>query len=56
MSFDEFDRQLKVLHSFNPESKSFDDAYPEMIKVEAILYGIDDKNCLIWCVFASSKV
>ena len=44
MSFDEFDRQLKVLHSFNPESKSFDDAYPEMIKVEAILYGIDDKK------------
>lgn len=44
MSFDEFDRQLKVLHSFNPESKSFDDAYHEMIKVEAVLYGVDYKK------------
>ena len=44
MSFDEFDRQLKMLHSFDNEGKSFDDAYPEMIKVEAVLYGVDDKK------------
>ena len=44
MSFDEFDRQLKVLHSFNPESKSFDDVYHEMIEIEAVLYGVDDKK------------
>jgi hypothetical protein len=44
MSFDEFDRQLKMLHSFDNEGKSFDDAYPEMIEIEAVLYGVDDKK------------
>lgn len=44
MKFEEFNRQLKLLQSFNPESKSFDDAYPEMIGVEALLYGVDDKK------------
>lgn len=44
MSFDEFIDLLTTLNSFNPESKSFDDAFPEMIKVESKLYGVDHKE------------
>ena len=44
MSFDDFDRQLKALHSFDNEGKSFDEAYPEMIEIETLLYGVDDKK------------
>ena len=44
MSFDEFIDLLTTLNSFNPESKSFDDAFPEMIEVESKLYGVDDKE------------
>lgn len=44
MSFEEFMVLLTTLESFKTEEKSFDEAYPEMIRVEAKLYGVDDKK------------
>ena len=44
MSFEEFMDLPTALESFKTEEKSFDEAYPEMIDVEAKLYGVNDKK------------
>ena len=43
MSFEEFMVYANI-ESFKTDEKSFDEAYPEMIRVEAKLYGVDDKK------------
>lgn len=44
MSFEEFMILLTTLESFKTVGKSFDEAYPEMIKIESKLYGVNDRK------------